>query len=90
MMGAGQDQWITISHFRTHMSRVLREFERGKTFTVVRRGRAVARVIGYAPHSIGSSVRRRSAEPRIPLFKSGIPDLASRVDDHLAGFGEDR
>jgi Arc/MetJ-type ribon-helix-helix transcriptional regulator len=26
--------------------------------------------------------------PRVPLFKSGTPDLAERVDEHLAGFGE--
>lgn len=26
--------------------------------------------------------------PRLPLFESGIPDLAERVDEHLAGFGE--
>ena len=36
------------------------------------------------------TARHRLAEPRIPLFKSGIPDLASRVDDYLEGFGEDR
>ena len=26
--------------------------------------------------------------PRIPLFESGQPDLAERVDELLAGFGE--
>lgn len=31
-----------------------------------------------------------TVELRIPLFKSGIPDLASRVDDYLEGLGEDR
>lgn len=36
------------------------------------------------------TARHRTAEPRIPLFKSGIPDLASRVDDYIEGFGEDR
>lgn len=30
----------------------------------------------------------RIAEPRLPLFESGQPDLADRVDEHLAGFGE--
>jgi hypothetical protein len=28
------------------------------------------------------------AEPRLPLFESGDPELAERVDEHLAGFGE--
>jgi Ribbon-helix-helix protein, copG family len=26
--------------------------------------------------------------PRVPLFDSGDPELAERVDEHLAGFGE--
>jgi hypothetical protein len=34
------------------------------------------------------AVTLRVAEPTLPLFESGIPDLAERVDDELAGFGE--
>lgn len=30
----------------------------------------------------------RVAEPRLPLFESGRPDLAERVDELLGGFGE--
>jgi len=30
----------------------------------------------------------RIAEPRLPLFESGQADLAERVDESLAGFGE--
>ena len=30
----------------------------------------------------------RIAEPRLPLFESGQPDLADRADDLLAGFGD--
>lgn len=30
----------------------------------------------------------RIAEPRLPLFESGIPDLAERADELLDGFGE--
>ncbi len=30
----------------------------------------------------------RRAEPWLPLFASGQPDLAERVDESLAGFGE--
>lgn len=30
----------------------------------------------------------RIAEPRLPLFDSGQPDLAERVDEALIGFGE--
>ncbi|MGH7919516.1 MAG: ribbon-helix-helix protein, CopG family [Candidatus Dormibacteraceae bacterium] len=29
-----------------------------------------------------------SPEPRLPLFSSGRADLAERVDEYLAGFGE--
>lgn len=32
--------------------------------------------------------RLRAAEVRLPLFESGQPDLASRVDEELDGFGE--
>ncbi len=34
------------------------------------------------------SARVGGVEPRLPLFASGKPDLADRVDEHLAGFGE--
>lgn len=32
--------------------------------------------------------RHRVTEPTIPLFTSGVPDLADRADDYLDGFGE--
>ena len=31
----------------------------------------------------------RMAEPRMPLFDSGRPDLAARADELLEGFGEE-
>jgi predicted transcriptional regulator len=34
------------------------------------------------------TARHRVAEPTLPLFESGLLDLAERVDDYLAGFGE--
>ena len=34
------------------------------------------------------TMRHRVAEPTIPLFESGVPDLAERVDELLDGFGE--
>jgi len=34
------------------------------------------------------TARHLTAEPTLPLFESGRPDLAERVDDELAGFGE--
>jgi CopG-like RHH_1 or ribbon-helix-helix domain, RHH_5 len=33
-------------------------------------------------------LRSRRPEPRLPLFASGQPDLAEKVDEMLAGFGE--
>ncbi|MEO6579283.1 MAG: CopG family transcriptional regulator [Candidatus Limnocylindria bacterium] len=30
----------------------------------------------------------RIAEPRLPLFESGQPDIADRADELLTGFGE--
>ena len=32
--------------------------------------------------------RLQAAEPRLPLFESGQPELAERADEELAGFGE--
>lgn len=32
--------------------------------------------------------RLQAAEARLPLFESGQPDLAGRVDEELVGFGE--
>jgi hypothetical protein len=33
-------------------------------------------------------LQSRHAQPRLPLFTSGRPDLAEKVDQLLAGFGE--
>ena len=32
--------------------------------------------------------KHRVAEPTLPLFESGLPDLASRAEEYLKGFGE--
>jgi hypothetical protein len=34
------------------------------------------------------TARHLSREPTVPLFESGQPDLAERVDEALTGFGE--
>lgn len=34
------------------------------------------------------TARHRIAEPTVPLFDSGLTDLAERADDYLDGFGE--
>jgi hypothetical protein len=34
------------------------------------------------------TARHRVAEPTLPMFDSGQPDLATRVDEYLKGFGE--
>jgi hypothetical protein len=34
------------------------------------------------------TARVGGTEPLLPLFASGTPDLAERVDEHLAGFGK--
>ncbi len=33
-------------------------------------------------------LQSRHPQPRVPLFTSGQPDLAEKVDELLAGFGE--
>ena len=34
------------------------------------------------------TARHRTAEPTLPLFESGVLDLAERADELLEGFGE--
>lgn len=49
-------------------------------------GRSQADLIREGIEAIAS--RHRAAEPTLPLFESGQPDLAEQVDDFLDGFGE--
>ena len=55
-------------------------------------GRAIdghaARRSSFARASACVTGTHRVAEPRLPLFESGKPDLAERVDELLDGFGE--
>lgn len=50
------------------------------------RGVSEAQLIREALHAATSQVP--PPRPRLPLFKSGKPDLAERLDEALAGFGE--
>ena len=49
-------------------------------------GRSEAELIREGVESI--TRLHRVAEPTLPLFESGQPHLAERVDDELVGFGE--
>jgi len=49
-------------------------------------GRSEAELIREGIEAV--TARHRAAEPTLPLFESGLSDLAERVDDNLAGFGE--
>ena len=49
-------------------------------------GRSEADLIREGIETVTS--RHRLAEPRLPLFESGQPDLAEHIDAALAGFGE--
>ena len=50
------------------------------------RGRTVAELVREALQALVASTT--PPRPRLPLFKSGQPGLAERVDEALAGFGE--
>lgn len=64
MSAIDTDVWITITRLRRHFHRLLREAERGATFTIVRRGRPVARLIAYAsPNHIEEPPRSSSRNP---------------------------
>jgi hypothetical protein len=49
-------------------------------------GRSEADLIRQGIEAVTS--RHRAARLTLPLFESGHPDLAERVDDYLDGFGE--
>jgi hypothetical protein len=49
-------------------------------------GRSEAELIREGVDVVTSRVR--VAEPVLPLFDSGLPDLAEHVDEALEGFGE--
>jgi hypothetical protein len=49
-------------------------------------GRSEAELIREGVDVVTS--RHQAAEPRLPLFESGQPDLAERVEEALEGFGE--
>ena len=48
-------------------------------------GRSEADLIREGIEAI--TARHGTAEPTLPLFESGVPDLAERVDELLEGFG---
>jgi hypothetical protein len=49
-------------------------------------GRSEAELIREGIDTV--TARHRVAQPTLPLFESGQPDLAERVDELLDGFGE--
>jgi hypothetical protein len=49
-------------------------------------GRSEAELIREGVEVVTSRVR--AAEPALPLFESGQPDLAEHIDEALAGFGD--
>ena len=49
-------------------------------------GRSEAELIRQGIDAV--TERHRVAEPTLPLFSSDLPDLASRADDYLDGFGD--
>ena len=51
-----------------------------------RSGRSEAELIREGIRLV--SIQSPKPTPRVPLFRSGTPDLAERVDEYLAGFGE--
>ena len=49
-------------------------------------GRSEAELIREGIDAVTS--KHRLAEPTLPLFESGLADLATRAEDYLKGFGE--
>lgn len=71
--------------------------ERTTVYLTERQKRALERAAKVAGRSEAELIREgveivtsrvQAAEARLPLFASGRPDLASQVEEELAGFGE--
>jgi hypothetical protein len=69
----------TTVYLTDHLKRALRRAARAT-------GRSEAELIREGIGLVAGT--HRVAEPRLPLFESGQPELAERVDDFLTGFGE--
>jgi prevent-host-death family protein len=69
---------IGIFETRTHLSRLLEEVERGKEFTITRRGRAIARLV-----PVGAASREGLADTvaRLKSFRRGrrLGDLSAKA-----------
>ena len=70
--------------------------ERTTVYLTTEQRRALSRAARATGASEAELIRRgvdhvteghRTAEPTVPLFESGEPDLAERVDELLEGFG---
>lgn len=62
------------------------ELKRALGRVASRRGMSEAELIREALRAI--TMDAEPPKPRLPLFESGLPDLAERVDTALDGFGE--
>jgi len=61
------------------------ELKRALAELAVRRGQSEADIVREALSTLTAA--EGPPPPRLPLFRSGKPSLAERVDAHLKGFG---
>jgi hypothetical protein len=62
------------------------EQKRSLARAAVAEGRSEADLIREGIDAV--TARHRAAEPTLPLYESGAPDMAERADEYLSGFGE--
>jgi|GEM_PF-238279 Predicted nucleic acid-binding protein, contains PIN domain len=77
-------EWIAA---RTRHSSIIRSAEPRK-LGLLRGEILIAPDFDEPIPEIEAAFYSRPDQPTIPLFESGIPDLAERADDYLEGFGE--
>jgi prevent-host-death family protein len=73
-------QTVSVSELRAHLSRYLRDVQRGGEVQVLDRGRPVARLVGLAPDAAATRDDEREHLVRAGVLRAGTGDSGYLLD----------
>jgi prevent-host-death family protein len=73
-------QTVSVSEFKAHLSRYLRDVQRGGEVQVLDRGRPVARLVGLAPDAAETRDDEREHLVRAGVLRAGTGDSGYLLD----------